>query len=223
MDNEFKHNCDTDIGSSGSPIILTSNLNAIGIHTGGVINTKEPFNLGTFIGTNMDNNIKNSINNYNMNDKNKKELTNIIPNNKNNIIRKSNKDESYIVASFKIDSKDTNSDIRIINSYEAFQRSVHIFKFDKNLRNEKVIKQCKIQVEGKFIPFSYTYKFGSTGNFQIIYFFQNVTNMSYMFYKCSNLTNLDLSNFNSQKVNNMYAMFYSCSNLIYLDLSNFNT
>ena len=156
MDNEFKHNCDTDIGSSGSPIILTSNLNAIGIHTGGVINTKEPFNLGTFIGTIMDNNLKNSINNYNMNDKNKKELTNIIPNNKNNIIRKSNKDESYIVASFKIDSKDTNSNIRIINSYEAFQRSVHIFKFDENLRNEKVIKQCKIQVEGKFIPFSYT-------------------------------------------------------------------
>ena len=86
-DNEFKHNCDTDKGSSGSPIILASNLNVIGIHTGGVIKTNESFNLGTFIGTIMDNNIKNSINKYNMNDKNKKELANIIPNNKNNIIR----------------------------------------------------------------------------------------------------------------------------------------
>ena len=36
MDKEFKHNCDTDKGSSGFLIILASNLNAIGIHTGGV-------------------------------------------------------------------------------------------------------------------------------------------------------------------------------------------
>jgi hypothetical protein len=57
MDNEFKHNCDTDKGSSGSPIILASNLNVIGIHTGGEVKTNESFNLGTFIGTIMNNNI----------------------------------------------------------------------------------------------------------------------------------------------------------------------
>ena len=40
MDKEFKHNCDTDRGASGSPIILTSNLNVIGIHTGEIVAEK---------------------------------------------------------------------------------------------------------------------------------------------------------------------------------------
>ena len=219
MDNGFQHNCDTDKVSSGSPIILASNLNVIGIHTGGVIKTNESFNLGSFIGTIM----SNKMNNYNINNKNTKTITNIHPNKEKKIIRKSNKNENYIVASFKIDSKDANSDIRIINSYEAIQRGNSNFKFDENLRNEKEIKQCKIQIEGKFIPFSYTYKFGSTGNFTIIYFFQNdIKRLNYMFYFCSNLTNLDLSNFNAQNVTNMSYMFYGCGNLTNLDLSNFN-
>ena len=51
----------------------------------------------------------------------------------------------------------------------------------------------------------------------------NVTNMGYMFNNCSNLTTLDLSNFNTSNVTNMYAMFESCSNLTTLDLSNFDT
>ena len=36
-------------------------------------------------------------------------------------------------------------------------------------------------------------------------------NMSYMFYKCSSLTSLNLSNFNTNNVNNMSGMFYSIS------------
>ena len=43
--------------------------------------------------------------------------------------------------------------------------------------------------------------------------------MSDMIYYCS-LTSLDLSNFNN--VNNMSYIFYGCSSLISLDLSNFN-
>ena len=34
-----------------------------------------------------------------------------------------------------------------------------------------------------------------------------------MFYKCSSLTNIDLSNFNTQNVTNMEDMFYGCSSL----------
>ncbi|MGL5887908.1 MAG: BspA family leucine-rich repeat surface protein, partial [Leuconostoc suionicum] len=51
----------------------------------------------------------------------------------------------------------------------------------------------------------------------------HVTNMSYMFFRCSNLTKLDLSNFNTSNVTNMSDMFGKCSNLTKLDLSNFNT
>ena len=42
---------------------------------------------------------------------------------------------------------------------------------------------------------------------------QNVTNMSYMFSECESLTNIDLSNFNTQNVTNMINMFYGCLSL----------
>ncbi len=51
----------------------------------------------------------------------------------------------------------------------------------------------------------------------------NVTNMGRMFYGCSNLTSLDLSNFNTNNVTNMYSMFEGCSSLTSLDLSPLNT
>ena len=51
----------------------------------------------------------------------------------------------------------------------------------------------------------------------------NVTDMNYMFSTCSSLTTLDVSNFNTSKVTNMFSMFYFCSKLTTLDLSNFDT
>ena len=50
-----------------------------------------------------------------------------------------------------------------------------------------------------------------------------VTNMDNMFYRCSTLTSLDLKNFNTAEVTNMYHMFYGCSALKSLNLTNFNT
>ena len=47
--------------------------------------------------------------------------------------------------------------------------------------------------------------------------------MRSMFSKCSSLTSLDLSNFNTDNVNNMSYMFNNCSSLATLNLSNFNT
>ena len=44
-----------------------------------------------------------------------------------------------------------------------------------------------------------------------------------MFSRCSSLTNLDLSNFNTSKVTDMSSMFSRCSSLTSLDLSSFNT
>ena len=45
---EFEHNCDTDQGCSGSPIILESNFKVVGIHKQGIIDKKT--NSGTFLG-----------------------------------------------------------------------------------------------------------------------------------------------------------------------------
>ena len=44
-----------------------------------------------------------------------------------------------------------------------------------------------------------------------------------MFCRCYSLTNIDLSNFNSQNVESMFKMFYDCNSLVYINLSNFNT
>ena len=52
---------------------------------------------------------------------------------------------------------------------------------------------------------------------------QNVTNMSSMFAYCNGLTSLDVSNFNTENVTNMEAMFSGCNKLPSLDVSNFNT
>ena len=50
-----------------------------------------------------------------------------------------------------------------------------------------------------------------------------VTNMSSMFYGCTSLTELDVSNFDTSNVTTMGNMFRGCSNLIELNLSNFDT
>ena len=51
----------------------------------------------------------------------------------------------------------------------------------------------------------------------------NVTTMSSMFRDCTGLRVIDLSNFNTSKVTDMSSMFESCSGLTSLNLSNFNT
>ena len=51
----------------------------------------------------------------------------------------------------------------------------------------------------------------------------NVTNMYQMFFGCSKLTNLDVSNFDTSNVTDMRFMFDSCYRLTSLDVSKFDT
>ena len=44
-----------------------------------------------------------------------------------------------------------------------------------------------------------------------------------MFLKCSSLSSMDLSSFDTTNVTNMRCMFYGCSSLISINLSSFNT
>ena len=50
-----------------------------------------------------------------------------------------------------------------------------------------------------------------------------VTDMSNMFYWCTNLTSLDLSKFDTSNVTSMYMMFNSCWSLTSLDVSGWDT
>ena len=74
------------------------------------------------------------------------------------------------------------------------------------------------------MPFSYFYEFRMKGKYIIKYKFKNyLTNTNYVFFDCESLTNLNLSNFNTQNVTNMGFMFWDCESLTNLNLSNFNT
>ena len=50
-----------------------------------------------------------------------------------------------------------------------------------------------------------------------------VTNMQYMFYGCKNLESLDVKGFDTSKVTNMQYMFYECKKLGSLDVKGFDT
>ena len=82
---EFKHNIDTDYGSSGSPIILANTLKVIGIHKQGSLN--ENINYGTFIGEIFKyNKFKKLINNTNININNMNNNFGMTISNNNNIL-----------------------------------------------------------------------------------------------------------------------------------------
>ena len=197
-DYEFDHNISTDKGSSGCPIILNNdNINliqVIGIHKNG--DKTEGINGGTFIGE-----IFNEIN-----------------------FNTTKNESNYIIAEINIKDNDINKKIRIINSYEEYMRKYPDCSLKEELMNEKEIKECEIKINDKIITFNYYYKFTNKGTYTIKYIFRNyLTNTNYMFYNCSSLININLSNFNTENVINMGCMFDGCTSLANINLSNFNT
>ena len=134
---------------------------------------------------------------------------------------------SVITGEINIKSDDVGKEIQIINSYENYKRNFHFGKSEDDWKyeNEKEIKEnTLIKINGRAIGFSYVYKFEKEGIYQIEYIFKNnLTKTNHMFYGCKSLTNLNLSNFNTQNVTNMGGMFDDCNSLTNLNLSNFNT
>ena len=85
-------------------------------------------------------------------------------------------------------------------------------------------KNIEIYINNKKIKFDYRYKSNEKGNIQVIFKFNKLlTSTNHMFWKCSSLTSIDLSSFNTSNVNNMQYMFYKCSSLTSINLSSFNT
>ena len=174
-DNKIIHNSSTNKGSSGSPIISRNSDNSIiGLHYGS--NPDNTFNLSTNI-ISIFNNIKNYYNN-----------------NKNN----------YIIAEIEIKEEDINKKILIINSYEEVKR-INSWKNkedDYKYENEKEIKEnCEIKINNKKFNFSFYCIFPQKGKYKIEYTFKHkLSKTCFMFYGCSSLTNINLSNFNTQNV-----------------------
>ena len=132
-------------------------------------------------------------------------------------------DNNYIIAEIYIKDEDINKEIQIINSYENAQRRSNR-EIIKEYMNEEEIKKCEIRINDKLIPFTYSYTFTNKGKYIIKYSFNNyLSKTNYMFSRCSSLTSLNLSNFNTKNVTNMVWMFSGCSSLSNINLSKFNT
>ena len=201
---EIIHNCNIKEISSGSPILLINNQKLIGIHYNSSYHHK--YNNGTLLIYPIIEFLKIKKNNSLIIGKNGKNITN-----------------NYIISELNIN--EINQNIRIINSYEQSNRENKFIEYKKENENEKEIKDnCEIIINDELIPFSYFHKFSKKGKYTILYIFKkNITKTNYMFYKCSSLTNIDLSNFNTDNVKDMSCMFYKCSSLTNINLSYFNT
>jgi len=136
-----------------------------------------------------------------------------------------NEDNNYITAEIIIKDEDVNKDIRILNSYEEFLRKYPDAESKyKNYNNEDEIKKCEIHINDELIPFNYFHKFKTKGKYIIKYIFKNyLKNTTFMLSECTSLTNINLSNFNTNNVIKMVGMFGGCSSLTNINFSNFNT
>ena len=203
-DNKMIHSSVTVNGSSGSPLIRRRRTDlkfVVGIHFG-TINEHKYGNLAT-------------------------PFDNILEDLKLKIIELS---KIKIIAHIKI-PKDTNYTARIISSSEEYERD-NEDKRDEKLKiessnivkNEEEIKNSMIFINKKKIDFTYNYTFNNKGDNEIIYIFHNLLNSTnFMFYKCKDLYDLDLSSFNTKNVTNMSFMFHRCESLEKLKLTNLNT
>ena len=121
------------------------------------------------------------------------------------MINKEGNNITYNCIIAELNIKEDNQNIIIINSYEQATREDKFYEYKKENENEKEIKDnCKIIINDELIPFSYFHKFNKKGKYKIKYIFRkNITKTNYMFSGCSSLTNINLSNFNTNNVNNM--------------------
>ena len=196
-DDKMVHSSSTSSGSSGSPLIRRNrNRNELNYIVEIHFRTLKDYN-------------------YNL----AASFDNILNDLKNKIIETS---QIKIVAHIKI--PESNYKARIICSCENAEKD-YDFKLDNSMiKNEDEIKKCLIFIDKQKIDFAYYYTFPNPGNYEIIYIFHNLLNATnLMFYRCKEINDLDLSNFNTENVENMSMLFSDCSSLVELNISNFKT
>ena len=111
---------------------------------------------------------------------------------------------------------------KILNCYEE---AVKEREYLDGIDNRKEIKgNCKIYLNDKKKDFSFDFDFKKEGINSIkIILKAPLNNLNYMFYECSSLASIDLSNFKSDNIKNINGMFYECSSLTFLNLYNLKT
>ena len=195
-DFNIEYSCNTKSGSSGSPIINIKNNEIIGIHKGGIKNRHK--NIGTLL--------KNPINDF-IETKLKKSMKN------------STEKKNEIEIIMKVEKKEINKKIYFLDNID-FEDEKKIKYYHNHL---KELNDVDLYINDKKYKYKKYFKPEKEGIYKIRIKFNDITDCSFMFAGCENITNINFINFNTKCVKDMKYMFSGCSNLKYLDLSKFNT
>ena len=211
---DIKHYCNTEEGSSGSPILSSMTNKIIGIHK--AANRKRGYNFGSFL----------------------KYPLSELKGNKNEIICIYNKQEDEIKLLYDYTGNIySDDDYELKKSYIEAKNKINgnyidIYINDKKIKfNYKYKSNEKGNIQVKFVfnilLTSTHYMFHRCSSLESIdlssFDTTKVNDMGIMFNCCSSLKSINLSSFNTTHVKNMYCMFTGCSSLESLDLSSFNT
>jgi len=148
------------------------------------------------------------------------------------------KKANEIIISLKIEENDINKNINFINNIyynsniEVKNKKIELFINNKEYKFQKYFKPNKIGIYQIKLKFNFViedcskmfYKCNNITTIDLSFFdSSNVKNASYMFSHCNNLLYINLSKFETINIKNMGYMFSHCSNLINIDMSSFNT
>jgi len=195
------HHCCTELGSSGSPIVNLLNNKIFGIHKESIKNKN--YNKGTLLKFP----INEYLNTYYNNPKIKNEIN--LTMNVDHFDRYSN---NYFLINDRFKYSDDKFNKLYKDSVEYYNKLLNESKIEIFINNKKY--------ESK----TYFHPKGIIGEYKIkLIFNSNITNISWMFYECKNLINIDLSSFDTKNVNDMNHMFSNCKYLTNIDLSSFDT
>ena len=237
---EIYHNCSTEQGSSGSPIISLKTFQLIGIHKASCLHKN--LNKGLFIKYVIDELNKIKIKKFILKIENN--LMNIFNKIENKIINTENNQIKEITILYKIDKKYSKMRIfgknfvknnkkkckMIIEGHE--EKIKEFINVDETLKN-KYIFEIKLKDFQNITDMSYMFSNNDLYEYNGIFLLpdiskwdtKNITNMSYMFNNCKDLSSLpEISKIDTKNVTNMSFMFSNCCNLEYLpDISKWDT
>ena len=248
-DYNIKYQCNSELDSSGCPLMNSFNNKVIGMHKETLLNfnnrgilLKEP--LKVYINNALNSNNKNEINikvKVESKDINKK----IFFLYNSTLIKEAYKNSNSLSPynSKNIELNQSNVELFINNKKHEYNNYFYTNKegiYDIKLKLLIKMKDCSemfyqcqniIYIDLSFFNSENiedtSYMFFGCINLEKINFSsfdtKNVTNMSNMFNSCKKLSTVNLSFFNTSKVRDMSNMFSKCTNLNDLYLSNFDT
>ena len=190
----IRHYCNTEHGSSGSPILNLKTNKVIGIHSG-FINKKTQFNLGVLL-------------KYPLNKINDIKGKNIITPNDEKKTKKESIKTNEIKLTIKINKENINKDIYFLDNTDYTEDGIKHYHDNLKELNES---NTELYINNSKYKYKKFFKPEKEGIYVIKLIFNiDINDCSYMFYNCNNIQNFDFSYFNPKNMTNISYMFYDC-------------